>query len=240
VMSSRSLHRAGPSRSDSGRASLTAHRQVMAVKMGVANAPVAAARPSSVAGSLVAKESPSPAHVIRGVMGLLRSGHARALLRCHRPPKHPIGTNRSIQYLPSKLLALEPLPWDMSVARQLLVPYGRPMAFPPHPSPCNPFKMHNLLAALPDPMLLESTLTLPTATSHAHNQSLLPHSNGLNHNPPVLSPHLLLDPRVPLQGPDGEIWLPEEPFHVYGGPSAFGPDIDWGSERSAAFPHAED
>jgi hypothetical protein len=33
-----------------------------------------------------------------------------------------------------------------------------------------------------------------------------------------------------LCGPDGEPWLPEDPFHSYDGPSAFGPGADWGRE----------
>jgi hypothetical protein len=34
-------------------------------------------------------------------------------------------------------------------------------------------------------------------------------------------------PHPPAQGLDSEPWLPHDPFHNYGGPSAFGPGTDW-------------
>jgi hypothetical protein len=53
------------------------------------------------------------------------------------------------------------MPWDLSGACNQL---PNPTACAPlHPSPVSSFKMHKLLASLPDPMLLESTLPMPSA-----------------------------------------------------------------------------
>jgi hypothetical protein len=44
----------------------------------------------------------------------------------------------------------------------------------------------------------------------------------------------MCEPKLLLHGPDGEPWLPEDPFHGYEGPLAFGPGAEWGREFAVA------
>jgi hypothetical protein len=79
------------------------------------------------------------------------------------------------------------------------------------------------------PILLESTLSVPTATIHAsqqhHTQCSI--STQAKHTQP---PSHLLEPLALLHNTDGGPWLLEDPFHRYEGPSTFGPGANWGME----------
>jgi hypothetical protein len=80
---------------------------------------------------------------------------------------------------PMHLSQPEPLPWELSHARQLLLEQAHGVAPHTKPAAANPFRMLTLLDALPDLMVLESTLPMPTASVHPANRnkqiSLLPH-----------------------------------------------------------------
>jgi hypothetical protein len=108
-------------------------------------------------------------------------------------------------------------------------PAGPP---PLHALPLNPFKMHSLLLALPDPMLLESTLPMPTVMVQAY-QPPQPATQAKNSKLVHDLTQLHLPHNAPLfHGPDGEPWLSEDSFHAYDGPSAFGPDTTWEREQT--------
>jgi hypothetical protein len=64
----------------------------------------------------------------------------------------------------------ELMSWLLSGARRVLAPSAPTAPLPRQLSPRNNFKMQSLLAALPDPVLLESTLSMPSATIHASHQ----------------------------------------------------------------------
>jgi hypothetical protein len=97
--------------------------------------------------------------------------------------------------------------------------------------------MHHLLVALPDPMVLEATLPMPTTTvsiHHTHNLLASARSS--------IKKHLEIDGESDglLLGSDGEPWLPDDPFHSFEGPAAF-----WAEEQvaptfiAAAYPETE-
>jgi hypothetical protein len=90
--------------------------------------------------------------------------------------------------------------------------------------------MQSLHEALPDPMCLEATLTPPTTP--------LPLATQLNQDDSQVTkqchvatwadtPPFVPCDHEPLLGPDGEIWLPKDPFHSYDSPSTFDPETEW-------------
>jgi hypothetical protein len=58
--------------------------------------------------------------------------------------------------------------WDLLGPRRPLAPSAPAMATTHHALPLNPFKMHSLLLALSEPMLLDSTLPMPTLMMQAN------------------------------------------------------------------------
>jgi hypothetical protein len=119
---------------------------------------------------------------------------------------------------PTLLPQPEQLPWELSHARHhspVIAHAAHPRATP---AAANPFQMLSSLGTLPNPMLVESTLSMPS----------VPVLQAGRHEQLDISPHR---PPIPAtQGPDGELWPPHDPFHSYGGPSAFGPTADWEAE----------
>jgi hypothetical protein len=134
---------------------------------------------------------------------------------------------------PPPLLLTEPLPWELTRARHLLKASAHIATHPPpHPSVW-PFNMHDLLYALPDPMCLESTLPMPIAL--VHSASYRPPIQTMSCQAP--STHCACTAagtRTPLhvRGPNGELWLPKEPFQNYDSPSVFGADSGWDTEHT--------
>jgi hypothetical protein len=126
---------------------------------------------------------------------------------------------------PTLSQASEPLPWDMAHTRPALPPTTHSSPVNPQPLPNTPLSMHQLLAALPDPMFLESTLPMPTTPiiSNPSSKQVIPDS---------------LQPRK-LAGPNGEVWLPADPFHGYDDPSSFSPGTEWQGEWLAHNNRAE-
>jgi hypothetical protein len=142
----------------------------------------------------------------------------------------------------------KPLPLEMAPATHLFVSPDRVVldspflatagpshhAAPPITLPAkDTFNMHSLLHAIPDPMLVEATLPPPLSSNPLPCR---PHNNSC----PNAFPTLVLcwyDPlsathRAPpaTVNPDEELWLPNDPFHGFDGPSVFGPKIDWDTE----------
>jgi hypothetical protein len=93
--------------------------------------------------------------------------------------------------------------------------------------------MNFLLHAIPGPMLVEATFPPPSLQTHC----LVGHTNNSHPNvfPTLIlcwSNPLLATHRAPpaMVGLDGELWLPNDPFHGFDGPSVFGPETDWATE----------
>jgi hypothetical protein len=85
--------------------------------------------------------------------------------------------------------------------------------------------------ALPNPMCFEATLHPPTAqiltTTIATAHRPTPHVINWTEAPPSVH-------RDRFNGPDGELWLPKDPFHSYEGPSVFGTSTTWFAEQPRA------
>jgi hypothetical protein len=93
----------------------------------------------------------------------------------------------------------------------------------------NVFAMHLLRDALPDPMLLESTLPPPSSNAPATVSSPQLHMSASTNSMTWTEPRTSI-PALPVPGPNGEPWLPAEPLHGYNGPTVFGPDCGWETE----------
>jgi hypothetical protein len=78
-------------------------------------------------------------------------------------------------------------------------------------------------------MLLESTLSMPSATIHASHQLRMQCSVSTSTNLTQPPPQLLEPSELP-HGANAEPRLPEDPFHGYEGPLTFGPGADWEME----------
>jgi hypothetical protein len=121
------------------------------------------------------------------------------------------------------------MPWELSTARARHPQPSAASTLPP-PLPTHQresFGLHELRDALPNPMCIESTLLPPTFQTPLlrHDTKQVPATTHLplitcswpepnttySHNQQVLT------------GPDGEPWLPTDPFHIYDGPTMFGP-----------------
>jgi hypothetical protein len=123
--------------------------------------------------------------------------------------------------------APEPLPWELACAQPPYQPRAQPPPAHCHTSSSSTFAMHRQLASLPDPMVLEATLPLPTATIQIPHH-LVPNESSQPWQTAAPNAELLL-------GPDGEPWLPDDPFHSFDGPSAFDPNDEWIEEQPAPF-----